>query len=91
MNFLKVFFLILTIVKVFIEFATILQICFMFFVFFLTTRPVGSYLPDRDGTPGTPCTGRRILSHWTASKVPLLHIKNKTKKQGKTANLGMGG
>ena len=62
----------------------------MFFFFFLTTRLVGSYLPDRDGTPGTPCTGRRILSHWTTSKVPLLHIKNKTKNRAKLLIWGWG-
>ena len=56
-----------TILKVFIEFVTILLLlCFGF----LATRHMWDLSsPTRDRTR-TPCTGRQSLNHWTAREVP---------------------
>ena len=65
-NFFKIF-LMWTILKVFIEFVTILLL-FCVLVFW----PRGMWdlsSPTRDQTC-TPCIGRQSLNHWTAREVP---------------------
>ena len=65
--FFKVFFLMWTIFKVFIEFVTILLLLYV-----LVFWPRGMWdlsSPTRDRTR-TSCIGRRSLNHWTAREVP---------------------
>ena len=64
-----------TILKVFIEFVTILL---LFYVLVFWLRGIWDLSsPMRDRTR-TPCIGRRSLNHWTAREVPGLWFLNST-------------
>ena len=61
------FFLMWTIFKVFIEFATMLLLFYILVLWLWGMWDLSS--PTRDRTR-TPCIGRRSLNHWTAREVP---------------------
>ena len=63
------FFLMWTILKVFIEFVIIL-LCLMFW--FLVTKHVGSQPPNQGLNPHALHFWRWSLNHWTATEVPLM-------------------
>ena len=65
------FFLMWTILKVFVEFVTILLL-FYILVFWLQGTWDLSF-PTRDWTC-TPCTGRQSLNHWSAREVPAMLV-----------------
>ena len=68
MTFFSIFFLMWTIFKVFIEFATILLLIYVLFFWPRGTQDLNS--PTRDGTQGL-CSGSWSLNHWTTREVPV--------------------